>query len=46
MGVQLEKQILILSNLHKYKMGSTEIETPIIILLTFASNLPFEDTLV
>ena len=47
MGVQLEKHILILSNLHGYKMVTTENKTKIIIiLLTFDSNCPVKDTIV
>ena len=34
------KTILILSNLHKYKMAATENEPEVIILLSSASNWP------
>ena len=42
----IAKNIVILSNLHKYKMVATENEAKIIILLTIASNWPVKDTLV
>ena len=40
-----KKQILILSDLHKHKMAATENETKVIILLKFASNWPFKETI-
>ena len=44
MGVQLEKQIRILSNLHKYRMTVTENQLEVIIQLTPASDLPIKET--
>ena len=44
MDEQLEKQIMILSNLHKYKMAATENKTEVIILLTSVSNWPIKKT--
>ena len=44
MGVKLEKQIMILSNLPKYKMAVTGNEPEVIILLTSASDWPIKET--
>ena len=39
-----KKKILILSNLHKYKMAAIENETEVIILLTSTSNQPIKES--
>ena len=44
MGVHLEKQIPILSNLNKYKMSATKNEPGVIIQLTSASNWPIKES--
>ena len=44
MGVQLKKQIMIFSNLHKYNMTATENEIEVIIRLTSAFNRHIKET--